>query len=655
MIHNVFEESTLTLHGAIKRGSGARKKAKFTIRDQTGGVEDIETAEIELGAKDSGEDGNKIVSTKVTVPKCKDDEDFYEFSYDVECGDDKFTGPKFRVWLKTATLKCVDAESGDPLEGVPLLFSQSGDKVFVTDKKGECSIPITGTAAVTSTVKSPCEFEEWVQETGRLREAKVTKFEYTAMIADPISEGNTEDNPLKQYVNLKQDSGDAREGSRMKVTLGGNRGEECFSGIPGDKFHVKAEFHKDNSKRNDPAPALYVGGTEFKPNDKGIAEAEVTIPDEGVAEFEVELGKAGGDQVKLMVGITKAAEDATLYVQNWRRLWYQLTLPEGAAEPDLTRMVDALGEVYVEYIKEGATVTIAAGDEAPDGISWFDGAWVKRPGETLLNVGGYNRAYYHSKLVDAKTPWQVHVLCCNTQYDPGEYKATGGLPAKHDTEVAWSDGTKVVGVETYVSKGLMPKALDTGDSAFISGTWRAKGAADNGAIDEADVWIDQHWVTVKLPQDAIDYLDGDDAKEVTVNVTLDVMAGPFLGESSKHKQLIVIDQSSIGVNDTLTHELGHSINQVPTTAGEKAPGLKTEAHARAYTDNKHQGGHCADGMTADNYAGGSGKAGTAYQGNFRGKSECTCVMFGEDNSACTGKFCDLCKPFVKADAIGSLH
>ncbi len=648
---NVFEESTLTLRAGISRGKGEdTTKAKFEF-ELEGGASSLDPVELEVGTGA----GEAEVSTKIKLPKCADDEDCYTLSYKVTTDDASYPGKEFKVWPKTGTFKAVDSD-GKPLKGVPFNFSHSGETVYVTDKNGECPLPMTETKPATIIVRSPCSVDEWTTEKGRNREAKVTKKEYKVSISEPLLEGNSESAPHKQFVNLKNDDGKTpNQSSKIKVVCGGVTDTECIPGIPGETVHIKVEFHKDNSKRNSPAPSLIAGGATVPANDKGIAEGTVEFDAEGVAQFEVELGLAGGDKTKISVGITDACEDGTVYVQNWRRIWYQLTIPAGESAPNLKRMVDALKEVFIEYLQDGETVEIAEGEDAPTGVSWFDGAWVGKAGSKKLNIGDYNRAHYHTKFVDNHTPWQVHVLCCSTQFDSGKNKTYAGLEATKDSKVKWSDGTNVIGVRKRGGSTLFPKKLNDGASAFIKGSWASDDGSKKGTLAEADVFIDKGYVTAKLPKAATDYLGTDATKKVTVTLTVYRVSGPYLGESDDYKQLIVLDQSSIGVNDTLTHELGHSLNQVPTTAAQKAPGLKTTAHTRAYTGNGHSGGHCANGMSDSNYAGGSGKVGSSYQGDFGSKSECTCVMYGEDNSACTGKFCDICKPFVLADGIQSLH
>ena len=146
-------------------------------------------------------------------------------------------------------------------------------------------------------------------------------------------------------------------------------------------------------------------------------------------------------------------------------------------------------------------------------------------------------------------------------------------------------------------------------------------------------------------------------KKISVNVTFYCALGPFLGESDGSKgwlQLIVVKQKEQVVNDVLAHELGHTMGQVTKVV---PGGLKGSDHGRRYDANGHQGPHCADGMSDDDYAKGKGKKGTAYEGDFRGKPECTCIMYGEngEGSTCVGKYCARCQPFIKAQALTSLH
>ncbi len=655
MTANVFEESTLTLSAWIARGKGDRANAKFEF-EQEGGAETIEAAELELGGK---EGGKKKVSTQITLPKCKDDEDFYTLSYKVTCGGVEYPGNDFKVWLKTAKFKAVDSD-GAALKGVPITFNQTKEKIYVTDSSGEVPLPINATAPGAVTVRSPCSVDEWVTDVGRLREAKVTKKEYKAVIVDPDPEGKTDSAPLKQFVNLPVDASAPRQGSKIKIAVGGATDTECIPGIPGDPFYVKVEVDLTKaSKRNSPKRAVIIDGTTVELDANGKAEGEGKFDEKGEASFEVELGLAGGDLTKIQTGITKACEDSTLYVQNWRRLWYQLTIPEGTTEPDMSHSVTALEEVFIEYIQEGETVTIAKGTGPAGKLSWFDAGWIGgTAGEQVLNIGNHNRDFYHALLDNKHSPLQTHVLCCNTQYDPAgsnTEKQFLGLEVTPSTKVTWSDGSQVVGIKQLVGHGFFPKKLLDGTSSIISGTWKASDNSENGNITDADVHIENWSFTVKLPAAALTYLAKDAANKVKVSMKLFKAKGPYNGESAKHKQLLRIGRADEEVNKTLCHELGHSLHQVPQSAGAKPPGLGAVTHGREYTRNGHSGGHCADGMSDDNYNGGAGKAGTSYAGNFKGKAECTCLMYGEGSSTRGNKYCSRCKPFIIAEAVASVE
>lgn len=651
MTANVFEESKMTLTAWIARGKGDRAKAKFEF-EQEGGAETVEAAELELGGK---EGDKKKVSTTITLPKCKDDEDFYTLSYKVDCDGNEYPGADFKVWLKTAKFKAVDSE-GAALPGVPLTFNQTKDTIYVTDAKGECPLPINATAPAKVTVRSPCWLEEWTTEVGRLREAKVTKHEYQAVIVSPALEGNAADTPHRQYVNLPTDPDAPLQGSKIKIVLGGQTETECIAGIPEDSIYVKIEWDAAKvSKRNDPKRALLIAGETVEPSAKGVAEGEMKFDDKGEASFEVELGLAGGDAVKIHTGITKACEDSTLHVQNWRRVWYTLSTPAGETAPDLSAAAGALDEVFLEYIQHGETDEFAEGTGPAGKLTWVPADWFGgTAGETYCHIGYHNKAHFHGTFTADHSPLHVHVLCAKLIYDAREDPARRqdhvGFEVTPTATTKWSDATDVTGITLQGFRNLFPQKLLDGTNAFLEGEWYAKSdPTTKGPLAEGDTWIHDGKFTAKLPQAALDYLALDPANIVAIDFSLWTPRGQLNGLSAGHHQLLRIGRDDAGVCQTLCHELGHSVNQVPSPTG-RPPGLTGQAHGRRYTGNGHRGGHCAEGMSDDNYAGGAGKAGTAYAGAFGGKSECTCVMYGEGSSTRKGKYCARCKPFFIAEA-----
>jgi hypothetical protein len=295
-------------------------------------------------------------------------------------------------------------------------------------------------------------------------------------------------------------------------------------------------------------------------------------------------------------------------------------------------------------------------------LSWFPGEWIGEAGKKFLNVGDYNKDHFHAKFDDRKTPLGVHVMCCHTQYDgngAGTQKAFVNVVVDAASTTAWSDGKSHPGKEIFVARGLFPKKIKDGTSTLLSGSWREDGGAKKGALTDADLWVDRKKkegvAFIKLPDEAKAVVAA--GKKVMLDVKLYAALGPYLGESDGAKgylQLIVIKQKSNVVNDVLAHELGHTMNQV--TKGPPK-GLSAADHGRRYDGNGHQGPHCADGMSDDNYAGGNGKAGTAYEKSFRGKKECTCIMYGEngEGSTCTGRYCARCQPFIKGEGLDTLH
>jgi len=652
MTAHVFEESTLTLSAWVARGKGDRATATFEF-EQEGGAETVEAAELELGGK---EGGKKKVSTTVTLPKCKDDEDSYKLSYKVTCGGQEYPGGSFEVWLKTAKFKAVD-EEGTALEGVPITLNQTKEAVYKTDANGECPLPINATAPAKVTVRSPCSLVEWTTDEGRLREAKVLKKEYTAVIVSPSLEGNAADAPLRQYVNLAVDADAPNQGSKLKVVVGGATDTECIPGIPDDPIYVKLEWNAAKlSKRNDPKRALLIGGETLEPNASGVAQGEMKFDGEGEGSFEVELGLAGGDTLKIHTGITEACEDSTLHVQNWRRVWYTLSVPEGEDAPDLSAAADALDEVFLEYVRHGEVDEFASGEGPAGKLTWVPADWFGGDaGKKYCHIGYHNKAHFHGKFNAVHSPLHVHVLCAKLIYDaredPARRKDYVGFEVTPTKTTAWSDGSDVCGTTLQGFRNLFPKKLLDDTNAFLEGEWYSKAdpGTTKGPLAAGDVWIHDGKLTIKLPQDAVDHLAEDAANIVAVDFSVWLPRGQLNGLSAGHHQLLRIGRDDAGVCQTLCHELGHSVNQVPAS-DKRPPGLSGLAHGRRYTGNGHRGGHCADGMSGDNYAGGSGKAGTPYAGNFGGKSECTCVMYGEGSSTRKGKYCDRCKPFVIAEA-----
>lgn len=650
----VFEGSKVTLRAWVARGKGERAQAKFEF-EQSGGTESVEAQELDLGKKSGGK---KEVSTSVVIPDCKDDEESYEFSYKVTCAGKTYPGKNYEVWPSHATFKATNKDDGSAFEGVVLRCSHTDGKELETDASGECIVRLEKFEPFSIHVVSPFVVETWVTEKGRLREAEVVKLPYKATFLSPdISQA--EDGKLRWWTNLKPEAG-LPQGNRVQVRVGAVTETECIKGRDDTPVHVQVQFSKNNSKRNDPKPALYIAGAKIDPDANGLCKGVVQFTADGDAPFEVELGVAGGDETTIKIGVTQACEDEQVTLVNWRKLWYQASVPEGTDEPDLSRMIKALEEVFVAYEKHGDAVVFAV-DEGPKG-SWFPGEWLKEKGK-LLNIGNHNKDYFHGKFVDDKTPLQVHVCCTHIQYDAASKTCIKDVVLEVDSssKAKWSDGKKVHGARYFAGSGFFPKSLKDGGKAVISASWESDDGKKKGNLVDADLWLTDYdhrgHLTIKLPDEAKTYVTSGKGKKVSLKLKVFVAQGPYLGEADGKegwKQLIVVRTKNNVINDVMAHELGHTMNQVTKS---KPPGMAKVEHWRRYTGNGHMGPHCADGMNDANYANGSGKKGSAYEGDFTGAKECTCIMYGEngEGSTYTGKFCSRCSPFIKGEGLTTLH
>ncbi len=470
-------------------------------------------------------------------------------------------------------------------------------------------------------------------------------------------------NRHKQYVNVANQPG-TDQGSLIRLKVGTQKDTgPTQRAVP---FHVQVTFSKKNAEgddrcqRNTPRCALKttVGGADVLPDAAGVAKGQVSFAvGGGDAEFEIELGQAGGDECEVKIGMTPACDEATLKIVNWRKLHYQVTVPKGTPAPNMARQTGTLNAVWVEYQKY-KDVELPV-DSGPPG-SWFPGDWIDEPGKRLINIGDHNKATFHAKFEDTHTPLGVHVLCCHTQYDcaaPSCFTNKVTTKIKASDTITWLDGSTVIGKTlSSVKEGLFPKSMKDGGDSFKNCKWKATtDAGQKGAIPLADLRVHnvggsrQRRLSIRLTGDAEKWVKKAAGNEVEVDITYFAGKGPFLGESDGAKgflQLIVIKMPDSSINDVMSHELGHTINQVIKS---KPPGLEGTTHGRKYTGKGHQGPHCADGMSDDNFK---------NLASFKGHAECKCIMYGENSSQgskSNGKFCARCTPFIRGEAMTTLH
>lgn len=511
----------------------------------------------------------------------------------------------------------------------------------------------------------PYALEKWVTQKGTAVKAQLT----VAKKASIVSPKGTKKKPHKQHVNLPADPKIPQNGTKVTVKL------KLEGGVKGDKIYVRQSFGAANSKRNDVVRGLSAPQTTAWAKEGGIT---VTLGDKAPeASFEVELGKAGGDLIILEAGGTDQFKDnATVYLQNWRKLWYQISVPKGTDPPGMQRLVKCMADAFVEY--EEVAKDRAKIEETDAGMpagSWFDAKHVGgKAGDRYLNVGSSNRDWFHTKYFKkSKAPHQCHVLYAHAQMDA---KADDTKPllveAAKAKEFDWPAGGKAWGGAIKFANNVFPMDLKTGASALKSGKWEEVGGARKGNLTDADLFYFfptkpayPEYVAFKLPADGVQALK--DGKDVKVTLTVATMAGTYLGEAmydsvkkvTTGKQLIATHAQDKGartanstVNDVMAHELGHTLAQV-VEAGKEPPGLKHADHKRQYTGMDHSGSHCADGLKDAKFGDGKGSG----LKSFAGQAKCKCIMYGENNQAgsgSNGKFCARCKPYLKAQTAESI-
>jgi hypothetical protein len=671
---DVFEGSAVGLIAKASSESWIGKPINFEMV-QTGGGDKVPNEDTTFKGFVARYDIAKL-------PKVHDDDVSYLLEYKVTVeGETRLASNKYTVW---PALYEIEAVLEDDTEGKLCEFDVGGgsNRGLVTldsHGKGHYEAQEAG-AAPTFEVRSPYELVSWDKADGRKRKAKVKRLPYTASFWAPdyadipsglrfTSTAVTSTRGFWQVVNL-----DATESPwygtsvRFKVGAKGDkaRGPSARLGKQDDEIHVKVEFDPGNSKRNDdPKPGVIQKiGDPLVASTTATQTFTVKLGKNGEAgEFEVVVGAAGCDKIKVSIGVTSACQDDSYEIINDRKVFYQVTRNAGQEDPNLTRSEAALAKVGVS-LSRYKILSLQPTDVAPTGVSWIDGAYFGAT-SARLNVGNYNSVFYHGKWAD-KGPNQklvsprLHVLYTDLQYDSydptvtndnRDYLDINGQSLTKTDLVAWSDASMVVGVRFDLpmgDMGLFSRRLYDNSAPFVSGTWRKMGSATTGPFSAGDIWLTTTHLTVKLPAACKVHLDGNHTIGI-VSIRLARARGPYLGEANNGKILCVVTEPSDDINDTLTHEIGHVIKLVPSTAAP--PGLTLSDHTRRYVGNEHQGGHCAKGMSTSNYANGIGKSGTVYRRDFTDKAECTCVMYGEGNTACTGEFCDLCLPFGKAGKI----
>lgn len=453
----------------------------------------------------------------------------------------------------------------------------------------------------------------------------------------------TPDSDRKQYVNLKKKKSASDWSRVIDVTASLDKklkGVRIYFALEEDAKN-KADLHKSYKAKITKSA---------KTDKKGVAKAKLT------------MSQNGGDKFTAVASLfnkpldpgANSKKSGTFEV--WRKIWYQKTYASGLAPPDPADSVKAWKEVKVEMLPGNPKDKVINKADLPASLRarTFYPKWMMTPGggagESAI-IGDHNSSkFFKAFKKEADKPVKAHLVLCRHNWYPAA-KTTARQTATMSAGVNTVKLTFPSPRNALVIKPAIKGSLVVGSKYFI----KQAGKTRKYAIKEADVSIpnpraNMREVLFTLPA-------GKPAPSATVEIKVSLKvryAEMFLGLNDKHEVLAVYDSSDVAdYNDTVTHEIGHGLNQTPGPKNKGDPkGLPKHPHY--YWDiNGGQGPHC---HTAHGGGPGTLVAQTAPFDRVRwGKKQKikkryltgVCVMFHSGPQPNTlHKFCPTCKPYV---------
>ena len=554
------------------------------------------------------------------------------------------------------------------------------EQVLRADDQGKITFRLPYPSGVATALQRPWTLDGggWVVAEGRKREVIVRRG-FLAAIEWPPADPT----PHRQWVNLPEHRTKPEQGKVVRVKIKAAVPDEAQAGDP---VFIKVTYDGANSERT-PKDGEQAAGA--------VVTHERQLSAQKTCSVDVVLSPAGGDKVTVAVGGTHAAEDATVEVQSWRKLFYALaypdfmdadladdTLPDDTHARGLpvavrTALKEILDPVFLEYR-----------------LAWSQPSAGYPPRQrktaTFMCENGRDRLVQTQKDYDTDEPVAfpgldartVKVKLCDAALasdtttvvvDLTVMGATFDYPFKlvHDNLVFdhdLNDGNDVISVDkctwTAVTTGLVYDAKNP-HPAFD-----ARGKPKSGPMDRA-------WITVKniktihiaFPQNTEPYrlAGGDKPKtgiKIKVRFKVTVPAYGINGCARLTRQLMVLKpQAPKCMAATLCHELGHSIGMAifhgvpPEPPGlpkaltvdnggtyYRQPYSSSDKPGKKGIRTGHVGAHCAAGVKT--------LTGTTFV-----NGEGTCIMFGEggsDDAKARTAYCATCTKHVKARNVSDL-
>ena len=393
--------------------------------------------------------------------------------------------------------------------------------------------------------------------------------------------------------------------------------------------------------------------------------------------FDLPVGHAGGDTITVHVGSTDECKDGTVVLQTWRKLYYELMVPEcmkprlqqnEAKKWDLQETTrkwakDRLAPVFIEYELKEAHVF----DNAKITNWLHDGAYLGKPAGSYYVLG--DPAAYSNDPVSfgAAENRTIFVRGCDVIADANAAAAVELEVTKAETR---SRGPEIYKVDPgtgnpSVSAVGWEAVIDPAANPTHPGVVAGKAKSGAFAIDAIEL-VTKTTFKVKLSGDAAALAGSLSETKCPIKVSWKWRtADPYNGSASGGRQLMNLGRPVRPVACTICHELGHSMGMTvldkATDSTHVAKGQTSVFQCKppeglpypdpvpdgdAYDGHDHTGDHCASGLTK------AQKSGDHY-GGLKG----TCIMFGEGGDAknpSRNAFCATCAKYLKARNLADL-
>lgn len=474
-ITSIYENTVLAVKAHIESGdAGSVEEVTFKFLNDG---EDLDEKTISMTEGDDSS-GATLLTHRVKAPAVPAGKDRcfldYYYSYKIKSATgggetlQKSASNRIQVLPRTAQLKVTDKD-GKAFHGFQFIVEQNGErsevqKTFANDTanaKGEtvpagsCEFNLGLFHGFRILPSPPYEIVEETVASGRKREIKGA-LGFRAVFVAPLEGSN------RQYVNYEVKSqGQTGIGDEVVVDIGIHPEDKGY--VPDDgraEVHFRVSYGP-GADTQWPKSARDDANHPTKATKATEADSAVTIEEKqagreyqgkvvlagGTGRIKLSLGKAGGDSCRLQIsGSAKflanrtIPPDATLEFENWRKVHYELMVPdlmqdrvleqaEGEENADWIlqreyreRLVGLGRQMFIEFVHAGTQVfdTVKCADqgtlaprrflglpgkpdepvyilsgrnwrEPPEGLPWFGG----QPGKTL-----------HIQICDALLKWR---------------------------------------------------------------------------------------------------------------------------------------------------------------------------------------------------------------------------------------------------------